>query len=168
MDLRRRWAKRLLRPISRTRPCCPSSTPRNRQSLSTPITEKPVPEGRAPAPAQPAAGEPPAEEAHWGREVVPGTAGGHPCLTYARRPGSLAELLSGTGRWAEREFLVQGERRLSYGAFTGAVARVAAYLRGLGVRPGQRVMLLGFNQIEWVVAFWAAQTVGAVAVLGNA
>jgi long-chain acyl-CoA synthetase len=132
------------------------------------MPEKPVPEGRAPAPAQPAAGEPPAEEAHWGREVVPGTAGGHPCLTYARRPGSLAELLSGTGRWAEREFLVQGERRLSYGAFTGAVARVAAYLRGLGVRPGQRVMLLGFNQIEWVVAFWAAQTLGAVAVLGNA
>jgi long-chain acyl-CoA synthetase len=29
-------------------------------------------------------------------------------------------------------------------------------------------MLLGFNQIEWVVAFWAAQALGAVAVLGNA
>ena len=48
------------------------------------------------------------------------------------------------------------------------MARVAAHLRGLGVRPGQRIMLLGFNQIEWVVAFWAAQTLGAVAVLGNA
>ncbi len=108
------------------------------------------------------------DEPRWGREVVPGSAGGHPCLTYARRPGSLAELLSGTGRWAEREFLVQGERRLSYGAFTAAVARVAAHLRGLGVRPGERIMLLGFNQIEWVVAFWAAQTLGTVAVLGNA
>jgi long-chain acyl-CoA synthetase len=118
-----------------------------------------MPEEPAPAPA---------EEARWGREVVPGSAGGHPCLTYARRPGSVAELLSGTGRWADREFLVQGERRLSYGAFTGAVARVAAHLRGLGVRPGERIMLLGFNQIEWVVAFWAAQALGAVAVLGNA
>ena len=109
-----------------------------------------------------------AEAVRWGREVVAGTAGGHPCLMYARRPGSLAELLDGTGRWAEREFLVQGERRLSYGAFTGAVARVAAHLHGLGVRPGQRIMLLGFNQIEWVVAFWATQILGAVAVLGNA
>jgi long-chain acyl-CoA synthetase len=108
------------------------------------------------------------DEPRWGREVVPGTAGGHPCLTYARRPGSMAELLSGAGRWAEREFLVQGERRLSYGAFTGAVARVAAHLRGLGLRPGERIMLLGFNQIEWVAAFWAAQTLGAVTVLGNA
>ncbi len=106
--------------------------------------------------------------ARWGREVVAGTAAGHPCLTYARRPGCLAELLRGTGPWAEREFLVQGERRLSYGAFTGAVARVAAHLHRLGVRPGQRVMLLGFNQVEWVVAFWATQTLGAVAVLGNA
>ncbi len=109
-----------------------------------------------------------AEAVRWGREVVAGTAGGHPCLMYARRPGSLAELLDGTGRWAEREFLVQGERRLSYGAFTGAVARVAAHLHGLGVRPGQRIMLLGFNQIEWVAAFWATQILGAVAVLGNA
>ena len=106
--------------------------------------------------------------ARWGREVVAGTVGGHPGLMYARRPGALAELLDGTGRWAEREFLVQGERRLRYGAFAGAVARVTAHLRGLGVRPGQRVMLLGFNQIEWVVAFWATQTLGAVTVLGNA
>ena len=112
--------------------------------------------------------EPAADGPRWGREVVPGTAGGHPCLVYARRPGSLAQLLPGTERWAEREFLVQGERRLSYGAFTGAVARVAAHLRGLGAAPGERIMLLGFNQIEWVVAFWAAQTLGAVAVLGNA
>ena len=108
------------------------------------------------------------DQGRWGREVVASAAGGHPCLVYARRPGSLTELLRGTGPWAEREFLVQGERRLSYGAFTGAVARVAAHLRGLGVHRGQRVMLLGFNRIEWVVAFWATQTLGAVAVLGNA
>ena len=86
-----------------------------------------------------------AEAAAGGGRSCPAPRAAIPCLMYARRPGSLAELLSGTGRWAEREFLVQGERRLSYGAFTGAVARVAAHLRGLGVAPGQRIMLLGLQ-----------------------
>ena len=35
-------------------------------------------------------------------------------------------------------------------------------------RPGDRVALIGFNSIEWVVAFWAVQALGATAVLGNA
>ena len=130
------------------------------------MPDQPMPD--QPMPDQQMPDEPAAEAARWGREVVAGTAAGHPCLMYDRRPGALGELLPGTGRWAEREFLVQGERRLSYGAFTGAVTRVAAHLHGLGVRPGQRIMLFGFNQIEWVAAFWATQTLGAVAVLGNA
>ncbi|MFE2429318.1 class I adenylate-forming enzyme family protein [Streptomyces sp. NPDC059373] len=104
----------------------------------------------------------------WGREVSPATVDGHPCLVYTRRPGSMAELLLEARRWSDREFLVQGERRMTSGAHEQAVARVAAHLRGLGVGRGTRVMLLGFNRIEWVVAFWALQTLGAVAVLGNA
>ena len=29
-------------------------------------------------------------------------------------------------------------------------------------------MLLGYNSLEWLVAFWALQWIGAVGVLGNA
>ena len=104
----------------------------------------------------------------WGREVTTATVNGHPCLVYAHRPLSVADLLVDARRWGEREFLVQGERRITTAEHERAVARVAEHLRDLGIGRGDRVMLLGFNRIEWVVAFWAVQCLGAVAVLGNA
>jgi long-chain acyl-CoA synthetase len=87
---------------------------------------------------------------------------------YTNRPGSTAELLLEARRWGDREFLVQGERRITTRGHEQAVARVAAQLRERGIGRGDRVMLLGFNRIEWIVAFWAVQCLGAVAVLGNA
>ncbi|TKA01035.1 class I adenylate-forming enzyme family protein [Actinacidiphila oryziradicis] len=108
------------------------------------------------------------EVSRWGREVSQATVGGNPCLVYTLRPGSVAELLLASRRWSDREFLVQGDRRMTSGQHEQAVARVAAHLRGLGVERGTRVMILGFNRIEWVVTYWALQVLGAVAVLGNA
>jgi long-chain acyl-CoA synthetase len=104
----------------------------------------------------------------WGREVKRADVAGHSCLVYARRPRSVADLLVDARRWGDREYLVQGERRLSRAAFKRAVARVAAGLRARGADAGDRVLLLGFNSIEWVVAFWALQAIGAVPALGNA
>jgi long-chain acyl-CoA synthetase len=108
------------------------------------------------------------ESSLWGREVSRAAVQGHPCLVYTRRPRSVAELLLDARRWGDREFLVQGDRRLTGRQHEQAVARVAAHLRALGAGPGTRVMLLGFNRIEWLAAFWAIQCLGAVAVLGNA
>lgn len=104
----------------------------------------------------------------WGREVTEGVVDGHPCRLYAERPHSVAEFLLTARRWADREFLVQGARRLTSAEHERAVARVAAVLREHSVRAGDRVALVGFNSVEWVVSFWAVQTVGATAVLGNA
>jgi long-chain acyl-CoA synthetase len=106
--------------------------------------------------------------ARWSREVVDGVVNGHPCRVYAQRPRSLGELVLDAQRWGERPFLVQGERRLSGDQHAQAVARVAQALRARGVQAGQRVMLLGYNHIEWLVSFWALQCCGATAVLGNA
>jgi long-chain acyl-CoA synthetase len=109
-----------------------------------------------------------AEQSCWGREVSASTVDGQPFLMYTRRPTSVAQLLLDARRWTDREFLVQGERRLTFAEHERAVARISAHLRGLGIGRGDRVMLLGFNRIEWVAAFWAVQFLGAVAVLGNA
>jgi long-chain acyl-CoA synthetase len=104
----------------------------------------------------------------WGREVERSTVDGHPCLVYTQRPRSVAELLLERRRWPDRELLVQGDRRITGAELERLVARAAAGLRDRGVGPGDRVLLLGFNSVEWVVAFWALQCLGAVAALGNA
>ena len=70
-------------------------------------------------------------------------------------------------RWTPRTFLVQGERRISFGAFVAAVRTARQLLAPLDIRPGDRVMLLGYNSPEWVLGLWALWSMGAVPVLGN-
>ncbi|MEU7812283.1 class I adenylate-forming enzyme family protein [Pseudonocardia sp. NPDC049154] len=107
-------------------------------------------------------------ERRWGREVERATVHGHSCLVYRRRPRSVGELLLERRRWADRVLFVQGDRRFTGPDHEHAVGRVAAALRDRGVRSGDTVLLLGFNSIEWLVTFWALQSIGAVAALGNA
>lgn len=109
-----------------------------------------------------------ASPVHWGTHIETGSVNGHPCRMYAERPRALAQLLVDAQRWRGRGFVVQGERTLSFEAFTTDVARAAEALRQTGIRRGDRVLLLGFNHIEWLLGFWAAQCLGATAVLGNA
>jgi long-chain acyl-CoA synthetase len=104
----------------------------------------------------------------WGREVTTGVVDGHPCRLYAARPHAVGEFLLTARRWADRELLIQGERRLTSRQHEHAVARVSELLAQRGVVSGSRVAVIGFNSIEWVVAFWALQALGATAVLGNA
>ncbi len=104
----------------------------------------------------------------WGPRIVESMVNGHPCRVYEVRPKSLAALLLDSQRWEDREFLVQGSRRITGREHFRAVARIAAHLRKKCARAGDRIMLLAFNQIEWLTAFWAIQCVGATAVLGNA
>ena len=48
-----------------------------------------------------------------------------------------------------------------------AVAKVAECFRSQGVGPGARVMLLARNRMELGISFWAAQSLGALVILGN-
>ena len=104
----------------------------------------------------------------WTRETEPSQVHGHPCLVYRDRPRSIAALLHDAQRWKGREFVVEGSRRLTSDAFAAAVGRVVARLRQLGIARGDRVVLLAYNSIDWLAAFWAVQSLGAVAVLCNA
>ena len=104
----------------------------------------------------------------WGRDVERATIAGHSALVYTNRPRSLGELVIDSRRSSARTFLVEGERRLTFAQFEAAVARVAQHLRNAGIGQGDRVLLLGYNRLEWLIAFWALQCIGAVALLGNA
>lgn len=103
----------------------------------------------------------------WGDEVITGRYAGHSGLVYRQRPRTFAELLDGVGRWAHRTFLVQGERRISFAEFFTAVRSARDALGPLGIRHGDRVLLLGYNSPEWVLTLWAIWSLGAVPVLGN-
>jgi long-chain acyl-CoA synthetase len=57
------------------------------------------------------------------------------------------------------------ERRLGYAEHARLVASVATALRDrFDVQPGDRIAILGANCPEWVISFWAAISLGAVAV----
>ena len=103
----------------------------------------------------------------WGTAVVDGLVNGHPVRLFEPRCRSIGELAEEGRRWSDRIFLVQGERRFTFADALAAVADARAGLAARGVRPRDRVMILASNSPEWVVAFLAVTTAGAVAVPAN-
>lgn len=84
---------------------------------------------------------------------------------FRSRARSLRELLERSASFGDREYLVYEDRRMGYDAHLRAVASVARALEErFGVRRGDRVAILAANCPEWVIAFWATQSLGAVAV----
>jgi long-chain acyl-CoA synthetase len=89
--------------------------------------------------------------------------------TWAKGPGSLRDLLEGTRRLADRDYLVYGDERWTHTEHLGLVAGLARWLateRGIG--KGDRVAIGMRNYPEWIITFWATQALGAVVVPLNA
>jgi acyl-CoA synthetase (AMP-forming)/AMP-acid ligase II len=103
----------------------------------------------------------------WGTEFGPATVNGHPGLAFEPRPTEFDHLLVGAERWADREFLVQGDRRITHGDFRAAIPAAATWLSKEGVRAGDRVLLLSYNSPDFVLALWGLWWLGAVPVFGN-
>jgi acyl-CoA synthetase (AMP-forming)/AMP-acid ligase II len=94
---------------------------------------------------------------------------GLPLPVWKNRRMSLREWLDESRRFGDREYLVQGERRLTFAEHADAVEQFANVLAAdFGVLPGDRVAILAANSIEWAVAMWATFALGAVVVAGNA
>jgi len=88
---------------------------------------------------------------------------------YAGRPASLVDLLRAS---VERDpaaaaVVVVGGESLSYEELWLRASRVAGGLRGLGIDRGDRVAIRLGNGIDWVLAFFGAQLIGAVVVPVN-
>lgn len=108
------------------------------------------------------------EHASWGTNVVRREADGIPFLVFESRPRSLRELFDSGVRWADRDHVVGGDRRLSFAEVRDGARSTAAGLVARGLTPGDNVLLLGFNSPDWLLAFWGIVEAGAVVVLGNA
>ncbi|MGO8893522.1 MAG: AMP-binding protein, partial [Streptosporangiaceae bacterium] len=106
------------------------------------------------------------EAGMWGTEVARGD-GPVPFLVYQQRRRRVTQLLDDAARWADRDHLVQGRRRVTFAAMAAAVDGVAGHLAARGLGPGDRLLLLAANSPEWVISLWAGLRLGAVVAPGN-
>ncbi|SBS79182.1 AMP-binding enzyme family protein [uncultured Mycobacterium sp.] len=103
----------------------------------------------------------------WGTDVEAADYAGHRGLQYSPRPTTFASIFAESQRWADRTYLVQGARRITFAAFADAVSVGIIALRDEGVQPGDRIMLYAYNTPDWVVALWSSWLSGAIPVLAN-
>jgi len=82
---------------------------------------------------------------------------------FANRHKSLRDLLLSTEQFADREFLVLEDQRLSFAETVHRVNSVAqAFKQDFGIQPGDRVAILAANCPEWAISFFAAASIGAI------
>ena len=94
---------------------------------------------------------------------------GEPMLVFRNRRRRLRELLAESTVHGDREYLVEGDRRLTFAQHERAVAAVASRLaESHGIGPHDRVAILAGNCLEWVTTFWAVTSLGGVVVALNA
>jgi long-chain acyl-CoA synthetase len=101
-------------------------------------------------------------------EIVTEDVLGVPLQVYKNRLQSLRDIIAMAEARAGVDFLVQGDRRVTYDEHNALVRRVAAAFHDVGVAHGDRIAILAANNVEWVVLFWAAAAIGAVVVPLNA
>jgi acyl-CoA synthetase (AMP-forming)/AMP-acid ligase II len=98
-------------------------------------------------------------------EIVRDDVRGQVLEVFAHRQRSLGELMRESVRHGDAEYLVSQRERLTFVEHHARVAALATALReDYDVRPGDRVAICAANCPEWIVAFWATVSVGAVAV----
>ncbi|WP_439106366.1 class I adenylate-forming enzyme family protein [Congregibacter sp.] len=89
-------------------------------------------------------------------------------LSYVHAPNSLRDLWLASAGHGDNDYLIYQDERISYTEAHRRVAAIANALAGMGVEPGDRVAIAMRNYPEWMLAYWAITTMGAVAVGMNA
>src|SRR5690348_7903648 len=89
--------------------------------------------------------------------------------SFKNRIRTLRDLLTKSPDYGDNTYMLATdgttERRISFAEHARLVASVAAAFRDrYDVQPGDRVAILGANCPEWVISFWAAISLGAIAV----
>ena len=94
---------------------------------------------------------------------------GIPTRTWKTAPSDLRAVFELSTLHGDKDFLVYEDERLTFTEHRRAVAALGRQLvERFGVRQGDRVAIAMRNLPDWVMAFWAVITVGAVAVPLNA
>jgi len=93
---------------------------------------------------------------------------GVPTRVWKNCPPTNREVFLAGRICGDREFLIYEDDRCTYETFARATLALAAQLQKDGVKKGDRVAIIMRNLPEWVVAFYAAELVGAIVTPLNA
>lgn len=98
-------------------------------------------------------------------EIAEIEVGGARIRSFKNAPPSVREVWLSTLPFAERDYLVYEDERITYGEAHRQVAAIANWMMANGVKPGDRVAIAMRNYPEWMLIYWAACCIG-VAVVG--
>lgn len=105
----------------------------------------------------------------WSELTAPGaryetetmTISGVTCLAYKHAPASLREVwLASCGAFADRDYLVYDDERITYGEARKTCDSIGAWLRSKGLGRGDRVAIAMRNYPEWMLIYWACVACG--------
>ncbi|MEL7545579.1 MAG: AMP-binding protein, partial [Pseudomonadota bacterium] len=83
---------------------------------------------------------------------------------YEDAPPTVRAILEASDVWAERDFLVYEDERVTFDTFRRAVEHFAGVLiETYGVKKGDRIAIIMRNYPQWPVPFFAALAIGAIA-----
>ncbi|MEA2169994.1 MAG: steroid-24-oyl-CoA synthetase [Solirubrobacteraceae bacterium] len=103
----------------------------------------------------------------WGEELTTAELGGIPFRVYEPRRTRVPQFLEDAAKWGDRPHLIQGDRRFSFADTLVAIDALAHRLVELGLRPGDRLLILAANSPEWIISLWAGLALGAIVAPGN-
>lgn len=88
---------------------------------------------------------------------------GQSLQVFRHRARTTRELLERSARFGDRTYVIEGGTRLTFADLLSRVDAFAAHLqRTFDLQPGDRVAIHAANRWEWVIAWWAIMTTGAV------
>lgn len=98
-------------------------------------------------------------------EVAEEPVRGHVMPVFKNRAHTLRELLAASVEHGDTEYLVCDELRITFTDHFARVASLAEELRSAySIGKGDRVAILSANNAQWIITFWAATSLGAIAV----
>lgn len=112
----------------------------------------------------------------WGELTAPGAPfemetvlqGDVPTRVFRQAPATVPELWLPTARFAERDYIVYHDERVTYAQAHADANAVACWLAARNIGRGQRVALAMRNYPEWMIAYWGCLSIGVCVVGINA
>jgi steroid-24-oyl-CoA synthetase len=101
-------------------------------------------------------------------EIREAEVSGQKLKTWAQAPGSLRDVWLMSATHGDVDYLVYQNERLTYAQAHDQVARIGNWLAAQDIRQHDRVAISMRNYPEWMLAYWAVVSIGAVPVGLNA